>query len=149
MTGVWLAGGDNNVFTQIGLVVLVGLSAKNAILIVEFARELEFEGRTPVQAAIEASRLRLRPILMTSLAFIMGVVPLVTSIGAGAEMRQAMGTAVFAGMIGVTVFGIFLTPVFYVMLRGLAGNRPLTQHGHGTVGSTPAAPAPHALQPGE
>ncbi len=149
MTGVWLAGGDNNVFTQIGLVVLVGLSAKNAILIVEFARELEFEGRTPIQAAIEASRLRLRPILMTSLAFIMGVVPLVTSIGAGAEMRQAMGTAVFAGMIGVTAFGIFLTPVFYVMLRGLAGNRPLTQHGHGTVGSTPAAHAPHALQPGE
>ncbi|MFG1202416.1 efflux RND transporter permease subunit [Xanthobacter aminoxidans] len=149
MTGVWLAGGDNNVFTQIGLVVLVGLSAKNAILIVEFARELEFEGRTPVQAAIEASRLRLRPILMTSLAFIMGVVPLVTSIGAGAEMRQAMGTAVFAGMIGVTVFGIFLTPVFYVMLRGLAGNRPLTQHGHGTVASAGTPHAPHALQPGE
>ncbi|MFG1372836.1 multidrug efflux RND transporter permease subunit [Xanthobacter oligotrophicus] len=161
MTGVWLAGGDNNVFTQIGLVVLVGLSAKNAILIVEFARELEFAGRTPVQAALEASRLRLRPILMTSLAFIMGVVPLVTSIGAGAEMRNAMGTAVFAGMIGVTAFGIFLTPVFYVMLRGLAGNRPLTQHGHGTVepdaphgaghtaghGTAPAAPP--ALQPGE
>ncbi|MCG5235430.1 efflux RND transporter permease subunit [Xanthobacter oligotrophicus] len=159
MTGVWLAGGDNNVFTQIGLVVLVGLSAKNAILIVEFARELEFAGRTPVQAALEASRLRLRPILMTSLAFIMGVVPLVTSIGAGAEMRNAMGTAVFAGMIGVTAFGIFLTPVFYVMLRGLAGNRPLTQHGHGTVEPTPdashgaghgaAAAAPPALQPGE
>ncbi|MFG1380607.1 multidrug efflux RND transporter permease subunit [Xanthobacter sp. V3C-4] len=155
MTGVWLAGGDNNVFTQIGLVVLVGLSAKNAILIVEFARELEFAGRTPVQAALEASRLRLRPILMTSLAFIMGVVPLVTSIGAGAEMRNAMGTAVFAGMIGVTAFGIFLTPVFYVMLRALAGNRPLTQHGHGTLAPAPdashgAAPAmPPALQPGE
>ncbi|MFG1287138.1 efflux RND transporter permease subunit [Xanthobacter versatilis] len=159
MTGVWLAGGDNNVFTQIGLVVLVGLSAKNAILIVEFARELEFAGRTPVQAALEASRLRLRPILMTSLAFIMGVVPLVTSIGAGAEMRNAMGTAVFAGMIGVTAFGIFLTPVFYVMLRALAGNRPLTQHGHGTL--APDAPhgapqgaghgtaTPPALQPGE
>jgi multidrug efflux pump len=128
LTGVWLSGGDNNVFTQIGLVVLVGLSAKNAILIVEFARELEFEGRTPVQAAIEASRLRLRPILMTSLAFVMGVVPLVISTGAGAEMRQAMGIAVFAGMIGVTAFGIFLTPVFYVLMRKLAGNRPLARH---------------------
>jgi multidrug efflux pump len=128
LTGVWLSGGDNNVFTQIGLVVLVGLSAKNAILIVEFARELEFEGRTPVQAAIEASRLRLRPILMTSLAFVMGVVPLVISTGAGAEMRQAMGIAVFSGMIGVTAFGIFLTPVFYVLMRKLAGNRPLARH---------------------
>ncbi len=129
MTGVWLSNGDNNVFTQIGLVVLVGLSAKNAILIVEFARELEFAGRTPVQAAIEASRLRLRPILMTSLAFVMGVLPLAFSTGAGAEMRQAMGIAVFAGMIGVTAFGLFLTPVFYVLLRKLAGNRPLKQHG--------------------
>ncbi|TCM49737.1 multidrug efflux pump [Rhizobium sp. PP-F2F-G48] len=125
LTGVWLTGGDNNIFTQIGLVVLVGLSAKNAILIVEFARELEFEGRTPVQAAVEASRLRLRPILMTSMAFIMGVVPLVISTGAGAEMRAAMGIAVFSGMIGVTVFGIFMTPVFYVLVRKLAGNRPL------------------------
>ena len=133
ITGVWLTGGDNNVFTQIGLIVLVGLSAKNAILIVEFARELEFAGRTPVQAAIEASRLRLRPILMTSLAFIMGVVPLVISTGAGAEMRQAMGVAVFAGMIGVTAFGLFLTPVFYVLLRALTGNRPLRQHGGATV----------------
>ncbi len=130
LTGVWLTGGDNNIFTQIGLVVLVGLSAKNAILIVEFARELEFEGRTPVQAAIEASRLRLRPILMTSMAFIMGVVPLVTSTGAGAEMRAAMGVAVFAGMIGVTFFGIFMTPVFYVLTRRLTGNRPLKQHPH-------------------
>jgi multidrug efflux pump len=128
LTGVWLTGGDNNIFTQIGLVVLVGLSAKNAILIVEFARELEFEGRTPLQAAIEASRLRLRPILMTSLAFIMGVVPLVVSTGAGAEMRAAMGVAVFSGMIGVTFFGIFMTPVFYVLVRRLAGNRPLIQH---------------------
>ncbi|XUY28430.1 efflux RND transporter permease subunit [Agrobacterium sp. rho-8.1] len=128
MTGVWLTGGDNNIFTQIGLIVLVGLSAKNAILIVEFARELEFEGRTPVAAAIEASRLRLRPILMTSLAFIMGVVPLVISTGAGAEMRSAMGVAVFSGMIGVTIFGIFMTPVFYVLVRKLAGNRPLIQH---------------------
>jgi multidrug efflux pump len=133
MTGVWLSAGDNNVFTQIGLVVLVGLSAKNAILIVEFARELEFAGRTAVQAAIEASRLRLRPILMTSFAFIMGVVPLVTSTGAGAEMRHAMGVAVFAGMIGVTLFGIFLTPVFYVLLRQITGNRPLKQHGASTA----------------
>ncbi|MGJ7579206.1 efflux RND transporter permease subunit [Variovorax sp. RHLX14] len=129
MTGVWISGGDNNVFTQIGLIVLVGLSAKNAILIVEFARELEFAGRTPVQAAIEASRLRLRPILMTSLAFVMGVLPLVLSTGAGAEMRSAMGVAVFSGMIGVTAFGLFLTPVFYVALRKLAGNKPLKQHG--------------------
>ncbi len=128
MTGVWLTGGDNNIFTQIGLIVLVGLSAKNAILIVEFARELEFEGRSPVAAAIEASRLRLRPILMTSLAFIMGVVPLVISTGAGAEMRAAMGVAVFSGMIGVTIFGIFMTPVFYVLVRKLSGNRPLIQH---------------------
>ena len=128
LTGVWLTAGDNNVFTQIGLIVLVGLSAKNAILIVEFARELEFEGRTPVAAAIEASRLRLRPILMTSLAFIMGVVPLVVSTGAGAEMRSAMGMAVFSGMIGVTAFGLFFTPVFYVLVRRLTGNRRLQHH---------------------
>jgi len=142
MTGVWLSHGDNNVFTQIGLVVLVGLSAKNAILIVEFARELEFAGRTPVQAAIEASRLRLRPILMTSMAFIMGVLPLVLSKGAGAEMRSAMGVAVFAGMIGVTAFGLFLTPVFYVLLRKLAGNRPLKQHGAHVAPITTPVPAP-------
>jgi multidrug efflux pump len=140
LTGVWLTGGDNNIFTQIGLVVLVGLSAKNAILIVEFARELEFEGQSPVKAAIEASRLRLRPILMTSMAFIMGVVPLVVSTGAGSEMRSAMGIAVFAGMIGVTFFGIFMTPVFYVLVRKLAGNRPLTQHN---------AEEHHALAAGE
>ncbi len=129
MTGVWLSHGDNNVFTQIGLMVLVGLSAKNAILIVEFARELEFAGRTPIQAAIEASRLRLRPILMTSMAFVMGVLPLVLATGAGSEMRHAMGVAVFAGMIGVTAFGLFLTPVFYVLLRRMTGNRPLRLHG--------------------
>jgi multidrug efflux pump len=129
MTGVWLTHGDNNIFTQIGLIVLVGLSAKNAILIVEFARELEFAGKTPLQAAIEASRLRLRPILMTSLAFVMGVLPLAFSTGAGAEMRQAMGIAVFSGMIGVTAFGIFLTPVFYVLARKLAGSKPLKLHG--------------------
>ncbi len=141
MAGVWLSGGDNNIFTQIGLIVLVGLSAKNAILIVEFARELEFAGRAPVQAAIEASRLRLRPILMTSLAFVMGVLPLVTSTGAGAEMRRAMGIAVFGGMIGVTLFGLFLTPVFYVLLRAATGNRPLKQHG-GASPLAPAAPSP-------
>ncbi|WP_278544224.1 efflux RND transporter permease subunit, partial [Delftia acidovorans] len=147
MTGVWLSGGDSNVFTQIGLIVLVGLSAKNAILIVEFARELEFEGRTPIQAAIEASRLRLRPILMTSLAFVMGVLPLVLSTGAGSEMRRAMGVAVFSGMIGVTAFGLFLTPVFYVLMRRLAGNRPLKQHGPEMEQEAPAhAPAHgHAL----
>lgn len=142
MAGVWLTNGDNNIFTQIGLFVLVGLSAKNAILIVEFARELEFAGRTPRQAAIEASRLRLRPILMTSLAFIMGVLPLVTSTGAGAEMRHAMGVAVFAGMIGVTAFGIFLTPVFYVLLRQLTGNRPLKQHGEATHAAMPGPQHP-------
>lgn len=141
MLGVWLTKGDNNVFTQIGLIVLVGLSAKNAILIVEFARELEFAGRKPVQAAIEASRLRLRPILMTSLAFVMGVVPLVISTGAGSEMRHAMGVAVFSGMIGVTAFGIFFTPMFYVLLRALAGNRPLTQHGEASVGNIARSPA--------
>ena len=145
LTGVWLTSGDNNIFTQIGFMVLVGLAAKNAILIVEFARELELSGRTPVQAAIEASRLRLRPIVMTSIAFIMGVVPLAFSVGAGAEMRQAMGIAVFAGMIGVTAFGIFLTPVFYVLLRALTGNRPLKHHGQATLGgasieAVPAAP---------
>ncbi len=129
MLGVKFTGGDNNIFTQIGLIVLVGLSAKNAILIVEFARELEFAGRTPLQAALEAARLRLRPILMTSLAFVMGVLPLVLSTGAGAEMRHAMGVAVFFGMIGVTAFGLFLTPVFYVVLRRLTGNRPLKLHG--------------------
>jgi multidrug efflux pump len=150
LTGVWLTHGDNNIFTQIGFMVLVGLAAKNAILIVEFARELEFAGRTPVQAAIEASRLRLRPIVMTSIAFIMGVLPLAHSVGAGAEMRQAMGIAVFAGMIGVTAFGIFLTPVFYVLLRALSGNRPLKRHGEvphdaaafagGGVQASPASP---------
>jgi multidrug efflux pump len=131
LAGVWLTGGDNNIFTQIGLFVLVGLSAKNAILIVEFARELEFEGRTPLQAAIEASRLRLRPILMTSAAFIMGVIPLVVSTGAGAEVRAALGVAVFSGMIGVTLFGIFMTPVFYVLVRKLAGDRPLVHQVNG------------------
>lgn len=118
--GVWLTKGDNNIFTQIGLIVLVGLACKNAILIVEFARELEFQGRSIVEAAIEAAHLRLRPILMTSFAFIMGVVPLVISTGAGAEMRHAMGIAVFSGMLGVTFFGLVFTPLFYVIIRKLA-----------------------------
>jgi multidrug efflux pump len=120
LIGVKLTGGDNNVFTQIALFVLVGLASKNAILIVEFAVELEQHGRSVVAAALEACRLRLRPILMTSIAFIMGVLPLVFSHGAGAEMRHAMGVAVFAGMLGVTFFGLFLTPLFYVLLRSLA-----------------------------
>ena len=119
IAGVWLSGGDNNIFTQIGLFVLAGLACKNAILIVEFAREIEMHGKATIPAAIEAARLRLRPILMTSFAFIMGVVPLVMSSGAGAEMRHAMGVAVFSGMLGVTFFGLFLTPVFYVLLRTL------------------------------
>jgi len=130
LTGVYLTGGDNNIFTQIGLMVLVGLACKNAILIVEFARELEMQGATPVEAAINASRLRLRPILMTSFAFIMGVIPLVTSTGAGSEMRHAMGVAVFFGMLGVTLFGLFLTPVFYVLLRKLAHGRQLHSAAH-------------------
>ena len=115
--GVWLTGGDNNIFTQIGFIVLVGLATKNAILIVEFAKHLEEEGRSAKEAVLEACRLRLRPILMTSLAFIIGVVPLVLAGGAGAEMRHAMGVAVFAGMLGVTLFGLFLTPLFYYMIR--------------------------------
>ena len=123
ITGVWLKGGDNNIFTQIGFIVLIGLACKNAILIVEFAKHHQDQGKSPVEAAIEACRLRLRPILMTSIAFIAGVFPLVKSHGAGAEMRQAMGVAVFAGMIGVTLFGLFLTPVFYVILMRLGTHR--------------------------
>jgi multidrug efflux pump len=118
IAGVWIDGSDNNIFTQIGLFVLVGLSCKNAILIVEFAKDKqEQEHVDPVTAMLEACRLRLRPILMTSIAFIMGVWPLVSSHGAGAEMRRAMGVAVFSGMIGVTFFGLLLTPVFFTTLR--------------------------------
>lgn len=117
ITGVIVSGGDNNIFTQIGLIVLVGLACKNAILIVEFAKDKQLEGLDPLAAVLEACRLRLRPILMTSFAFIMGVVPLVFSSGAGAEMRHAMGVAVFSGMLGVTFFGLLLTPVFYVLIR--------------------------------
>jgi multidrug efflux pump len=139
IAGVWLTHGDNNIFTQIGFLVLVGLACKNAILIVEFARELQMRGRTPVQAALEASRIRLRPILMTSFAFIMGVVPLVFSSGAGAEMRHAMGVAVFSGMLGVTFFGLLLTPVFYVVVQGLVERKARVV--------APAVAAPHLEEP--
>ncbi|MDV6318483.1 multidrug efflux RND transporter permease subunit [Chromohalobacter sp. HP20-39] len=130
LVGVRISGGDTNVFVQVGLVVLIGLACKNAILIVEFARELEFQGRSVVEAALEACRLRLRPIIMTSITFTAAVIPLALGHGAGAEVRQALGIAVFAGMLGVTLFGLFLTPVFYVALRKLAG--PLSQD-HGST----------------
>ncbi len=133
IAGVWLTGGDNNIFTQIGFVVLVGLAAKNAILIVEFARAKEDEGVDPLNAVLEAARLRLRPILMTSLAFIAGVVPLVIATGAGAEMRHVMGIAVFAGMLGVTLFGLLLTPVFYVAVRRLGKRHEKSQSGEGVA----------------
>jgi multidrug efflux pump subunit AcrB len=122
--GVRLFGQDINILTQIGFVVLVGLASKNAILIVEFARQLEAEGRDRLSAVVEACRLRLRPILMTSFAFILGVLPLMLATGAGAEMRQSVGTAVFFGMLGVTLFGLVFTPVFYLVIRGLAARSP-------------------------
>jgi len=124
IAGVWIAGSDNNIFTQIGLLVLVGLAAKNAILIVEFAKQREADGLPRMQAVLEAATQRLRPILMTSLAFILGVVPLLIGRGAGAEMRVALGTAVFSGMIGVTVFGIFFTPVFYSVVMWFSRKPP-------------------------
>jgi multidrug efflux pump subunit AcrB len=123
ITGVILRGMDNNILTQVGFIVLIGLAAKNAILIVEFAKQLEGQGHDRFAAAVEAARLRLRPILMTSFAFIFGVVPLVWAIGAGAELRQALGTAVFSGMIGVTAFGLIFTPVFYVLTQRFAPKR--------------------------
>lgn len=135
MLGLMLTGQDNNIFTQIALFVLAGLASKNAILIVEFARELEREGRTIVNAAVEAARLRLRPILMTSIAFIMGVLPLVLSQGAGAEMRQSIGIAVFYGMIGVTIFGLIFTPVFYVICRKIEQRFSSEQNDQGTDNS--------------
>ena len=133
LIGVWFGEGDNNIFVQVGLVVLIGLACKNAILIVEFARELELQGRSIVEAALEACRLRLRPIIMTSITFTAAVVPLVLATGAGAEVREALGTAVFAGMIGVTLFGLFLTPVFYVALRKLSGSHRLKSHHESTL----------------
>ena len=118
--GVRIMGQDVNILTQIGFIVLVGLAAKNAILIVEFARDIELEGKPRLEAVIEACRLRLRPILMTSFAFILGVLPLVISTGSGSEMRQAVGVAVFFGMLGVTLFGLIFTPIFYMVVRNLA-----------------------------
>jgi multidrug efflux pump len=121
--GVAMAGMDINIFVQIGFVVLVGLASKNAILIVEFAKGKSEQGATPTDATVEACRLRLRPIIMTSLAFIFGVVPLALAVGAGAEMRSTLGIAVFSGMLGVTLFGIFLTPVFYYLVVRLVGTK--------------------------
>jgi multidrug efflux pump len=135
LTGIAIAGMDVNIFVQVGFVVLVGLACKNAILIVEFARDRELDGASPFDAAIEAAKVRLRPIIMTSFAFILGVFPLVIAKGAGAEMRRTLGTAVFSGMIGVTIFGLLLTPVFYVTVRWLSGHRRK---------STPAKPKPTA-----
>jgi multidrug efflux pump subunit AcrB len=137
ITGIILRGMDNNILTQVGFVVLIGIAANNAILIVEFARQLEDRGNDRWHAAIEATRLRLRPILMTSFAFILGVTPLVWAIGAGAELRQALGTAVFAGMIGVTAFGLVFTPVFYVVARWIAQLGPR----RGKVRQSSAQPA--------
>src|SRR5436190_8678688 len=136
--------GDNNIFTQIGFIVLIGLECKNAILIVEFAKhKQDEEGLSPTQAAIEACRMRLRPILMTSIAFIAGVFPLVKLHGAGAEMGQAMGIAVFSGMIGVTLFGLFLTPVFYVTLMKLGRNKqPSAEASRESSGLTEEGTAP-------
>jgi HAE1 family hydrophobic/amphiphilic exporter-1 len=139
ITGVLWRGMDNNILTQIGLVVLIGLAAKNAILIVEFAKQAEDEGADRWDAAVQAARTRLRPILMTSLAFILGVVPLLIATGAGAELRQALGTAVFFGMLGVTLFGLVFTPVFYVLVRAIAD---LTRREQGRTANPPAAPQP-------
>jgi multidrug efflux pump len=147
IAGVWAVGSDNNIFTQIGLVVLIGLAAKNAILIVEFAKQLQDQGKARTEATVEASRLRLRPILMTSLAFGLGVVPLVTGKGAGAEMRFALGITVLAGITGVTAFGIFFTPVFYSVVRWLAergGKASAKREIYPAAETEPVATAPPA-----
>src|SRR5262249_19876770 len=141
IAGVWLAGSDNNIFTQVGLVVLIGLAAKNAILIVEFAKQLQDQGTPRFEAIVESCKTRLRPILMTSFAFILGVVPLIRTAGAGAEMRFALGIAVFSGMLGVTGFGIFLPPLFYEVIRGRTDRRAAQKQ----AATEPAAhPASHA-----
>ena len=140
MIGVNLRGMDNNVLTQIGLVVLIALAAKNAILIVEFARQAEEDGMSPAEAAVHAARTRLRPILMTSFAFILGSVPLVIATGAGAELRQALGTAVCFGMLGVTGFGLLFTPTFYVVSRAL-GERLAALRGLSPSGDAALLPA--------
>jgi multidrug efflux pump subunit AcrB len=131
--GVWLHGREINILTQVGFVVLIALAAKNAILIVEFARQLEEQGKGIIDAAVEACQLRLRPIIMTSLAFTLGVTPLYLAVGAGAEMRIALGTAVFWGMIGVTLFGLIFTPVFYVVIRKLTGRKMVARGAHAAV----------------
>jgi multidrug efflux pump len=141
LMGNLLAQLEVTVFTQIGFVVLVGLASKNAILIVEFAKQQQEQGVAPWQAVVEACKLRLRPILMTSFAFILGVVPLVVAHGAGSEMRRSLGTAVFSGMLGVTVFGVFLTPVFYYVIQWFGGNT-----GRGPVAETPVDVPPPAVE---
>jgi multidrug efflux pump len=145
ITGIWLVKLDNNIFTQIGLVVLIGLAAKNAILIVEFAKQLQDQGKNRIDATVEASKLRLRPILMTSFAFILGVVPLVLAKGAGAEMRVALGVAVFSGMLGVTIFGIFFTPVFYVVVRWFTERKPKAPPDAVPVPATPEGAIPDGV----
>lgn len=139
MTGLWLSHMDNNIFTQIGFIVLVGLASKNAILIVEFAKRRQEAGVSPYAAAVEAARIRLRPILMTSLAFIMGVFPLVVATGAGAESRRVLGTAVFSGMIGVTFFGLLLTPVFFVAVQAISQHRQSAKKNVATLALQQAA----------
>ena len=138
LAGVAMARMDVNIFVQVGFVVLVGLAAKNAILIVEFARDRQAQGETAFNAAVEAAEVRLRPIIMTSFAFILSVLPLVIAQGAGAEMRRTIGTAVFAGMLGVTLFGIFLTPVFYYVIRR---NSKITPVAHNPTASAHDVPS--------
>jgi multidrug efflux pump subunit AcrB len=141
VAGVAMAGMDINIFVQVGFIVLVGLASKNAILVVEFARELQkTAGMTPFEATIVASKTRLRPIIMTSFAFILGVAPLVVASGAGAEMRRTLGTAVFAGMLGVTGFGLLLTPVFYYVIERLFGRHPAAKPQDGAVRTAPQEP---------
>jgi multidrug efflux pump len=144
--GVWWSGRENNIFTQIGLVVLIGLAAKNAILVVEFAKERQTEGLNRFEAVIEGSKVRLRPILMTSFAFTLGVVPLVLGQGAGAEMRQSLGVAVFSGMLGVTGFGLIFTPIFYVVIQGLSERRAAKR---AAAHVAPTVTAAHAAAPSE